>query len=254
MEAELAGIPHLKLPPGRLVAVLEAIKHTQPDRSLVAEEVCRLFPQKEPKSVVRGMALPAGTRLQLVRATDDAIALAPNGEGVFRSGLEAAEFVALAIRAAASTRFGVPPQLLENPAAIEFQISGLDKRKREPVARFISYLRFFRVRPAAWSAAGFRVLPGPNYRTPLTLRDGLALIRRALPKGRLLALDLVRTTLLANLWSRGTLATSFDVDDLLIRVYADSDPPIQLWKKAVRGIDELLIEGTSYGSLIVADE
>ncbi|MCI4327607.1 MAG: hypothetical protein L3K16_08275 [Thermoplasmata archaeon] len=254
MGETLAGIPHLKLPPAKLLNVLDAVKRAGPERPLVVADIRGLFPGMSEKSVIRGMALPAGTRLQLVRATDDTIVLAPNGGGAFLSRLSGADFVAFAIRATAITRYGIRPALLADPGGMEFEISGMGKRSREPIARFVSYLRFFQERRLAWSAAGFRVLPGPNYRTKLDLREGRSLIDEELPKGRLLSLDEARSALLRRLWKDGVLATSFDVDDLFAQLYSGDRPPIQLWKQAVRGIDELLIEGTSYGSLIVAQE
>lgn len=117
------GIPHLKLPPKRLLGVLEAVRAYQPDRDRVSEGIRSLFPGLSVQSVVRGMALPAATRLHLVRATSTEISLAPNGIGVTQAGLPPEVFLGLAIRTVAIRRFGLSLEEIRNPGLIGFNLA-----------------------------------------------------------------------------------------------------------------------------------
>jgi len=246
----LKVIPHLKLSPSKLVPVLSAVRRREPDREAVTAEILQLFPNKTAKSVVRGMALPAATRLQLVRTSASAIQLAPNGIGVVESGLVADQYVAIAVRGLAVSRFGIPLSHVEAPAMLKREAAGSDDSTRERASRFAGYLSHFPPYRALWERAGFQRLPGPPYKLAASLEEIRGLLVSSLPKEQLLSLDTARTLVLRNAWRTRWLATSFDVDDWFVAGSSSDPPVVQLWKQAARSIDELLHHGVSYGAVI----
>lgn len=253
MTDQLDGIPHLKLPPNRLIPVIEAVRDEQPDRSAVEARVMRSFPGKKTKSVFRGMVIPATTRLDLVRATSAELVLSPNGTGIFSAGLSPSDFIGLLLRAVAIRRFGLEERLACVPGVLRLESSGKEQSVRERALRFAAYLHHFSARPQAWQEAGFARLPGPDYAIEIPAQIGSRLIREVLPRQRLINLDLARRRLMERLWREKWLVTSFDVDALLIKLFRRKDSRVRLWRQSSRSIDEILIGGRSYGSLTVME-
>lgn len=244
-------IPHLKLRAHDLPRVLEAVGEYQPSRPAVSAAITRLFPEGvEEKSVVRGMAIPATTRLHLVRATDDAIELAPNGVGFRESGLPGDQFLAVSIRAVAARRFSIPPAFLQNLESLVFNAPARGLA-REPFLRFAGYLRQFPVLPAIWNASGFRHFPDGEWRCKLPRNVVRREVLTVVGPNEMATIDSVRTRLLRQLWSLGWLVTSFDIDDALVALAADADSSVRFWRAASRGLDELLMGGTPYRALTI---
>lgn|SRR2546428_2357637 len=244
-------VPHLKLSPSKVLPVIDVMAAEDTDRRTVSEALVKLFPGKSEKSVVRGMALPAMTRLHFVRTSEDTIRLAPNGIGVLEAGLPPAEFVGLSIRSLATQRLAIPLSFVENPVLMGREVAHLDKQTRERVGRFASYLEWFPAHRGVWKSRGFDVLPDASYRALADVRAIRGLFRTALPVESFLELDEARMALVRESWSRKWLVTSFDVDEWLLRDAASKRPVVYLWKQATRSLSELFHQGRSYGGLTV---
>lgn len=252
MKEWMSLIPHLKLPPGRLLEVLKAVSLNEPERRAVSRAILSQFPAgKSEKSVVRGMALPATTRLHLVRTDLETIRLAPNGVGVFRSGLVQGEYVGLVVRALAVRRLGIPPTLVENPATLKMEASRFTEQTRERIGRFTGYLERFPVHRGVWKSSGFALLPDTSYALRPDDRQIRNILRIALPRGAFVELDQARTLVLDQAWQQKWLATSFDADAWFLRDASSDTPVVYLWKQATRSLGEIFHQGRSYGGLTV---
>ncbi len=249
LRAELSSIPQLKLPPGKLLPVLTAVHLKGPERSPVVAAIQDLFPGKTAKSTVRGMALPTVTRLHLVRASETAISLAPNGFGVFESGLPPDDYLSIAVRAAGFARYRLPVDMLRDSSFLRGEASGPRTPITEPKARFAAMLKRFPVHPLGWEKYGFTVVDGAGFSLKVAGVKARKLVSAALPEGQLLPLDTARIRILREAWKHGWLATSFDVDRWMIALSTGSNPILQLWRQATRSLDELLIQGRSFGSV-----
>lgn len=82
-------IANLKLSGSRVLDVLESISVASPRRDNVKTSVMELFPEKDPKSVFRGMVVPSLTRLHLIRSENEGqiIKLSPNGKYIVRGNM-----------------------------------------------------------------------------------------------------------------------------------------------------------------------
>jgi hypothetical protein len=249
MISPFEAIPHLKLPPSKLLQVLAAIRDNEGSRDEATKAILELFPGKSAKSAVRGMAIPAVTRLQFARTREGAVVLAPNGLGVFSAGLPSQEFVAIAVRGVALERFGVPLRFLGNARGLKFESLSAPGTVRERASRFASYLSEFPLHPGLWKTHGFELFPDAQFELTPPLAATRALIRSALRSGGLWEIDAARKRVLSAAWHSHWLATALDVDRWFVRELSVSRPSITLWKQGFRSIDEIFERGVSYGGV-----
>lgn len=245
-----ALLPHLKLPPDRVIAVLKAVKDDGPERASVAERVLRLFGNKSEKSVFRGMALPAITRLHLARTSRAEVWLAPNGNGYFFLGDRGVRLIGLTIRRLGIDQFGLAASMLRSPNVFDRELEPANDSEAERGKRFRAYLIEFPYERERLRE--FARTPNGDLRLRLQKSEFRDLLAEAgLPHNTLMPLDEVRDSLLQRAWERGWLATSFDVDDWLVAEAQADRPAVQLWKKAERSIDEIFYGTASFGGVTV---
>ncbi len=81
------GVPVLKLPPDHLLDVLSALRDHEFDRDGFKDSVLAIFPDKDEKSVFRGMAIPSLRTLGLLIGFEQETHLSGDGALVAESGV-----------------------------------------------------------------------------------------------------------------------------------------------------------------------
>lgn len=248
----LRRIPHLKLPPHYLCEVLEAISRGQPSRTRVQSEVMELFPEKEIKSVFRGMVQPATVRLGFARSQPDCFCLAPNGKLVVSFEKEHNVPIRVCIADYATLELGLFAQAF---SVLDAALRKDDPSSYERSKRFGQYLESFCVSlpaaPRSPVAEQIRFLYGDGghalFAHPDRRKD---LIAEALPANKLVQMDDARWRILEHLKSCSVLASSYFVDAVLWEEARSGDSRVELWEGAVPAPTRLNRRGRSFEGLI----
>ncbi|MCK4444490.1 MAG: hypothetical protein KAW09_08100 [Thermoplasmata archaeon] len=254
--SRLDRLPYLKLPARYLISVLQIIRDYEPNRDRISKEIRDLlFPGKDIKSVVRGMALNDTRRLHLARSDGrEKVWLAPNGRFALADERFTTRRLSVVLRDYAVLQLGLFRQ--------DFDVASWPRRFKgtvnERAKRFRGLLEHFDVQLPSFTKAFDRRLDclfrvAPEYSHIIEEAKRRNLFESSLIPRRLYDLDSARWRIMEKLLAEGIEVSSFAVDRLIMLERRAGDSVLSLWEGATHDLSELLIDRKSYQGLILSE-
>ena len=250
----LHRIPGLKLPPSKLNGSLQSLVSAKNElRSEVIRLILRdVYPKFTIKRAFRALVAPALTRLHFARSEPPLFRMAPNAR-LWRlvSASTRPSYVAICLYDFARIKIGLNESLLPPNGSLREAARKSGPRLVDRVRGLEAMLRFYY--GSHPSNPDFEVIPDINVadvsRYVKNESELVALLSSLLPRGRIIGIDETRYLIMRDLHSRGTLASSFVVDEWL-KIAIDR-MNVTPFKSAYTRMDSLIINGLAFNAVAV---
>lgn len=248
------SIPVLKLPPDKVEPSVKAILTARKElREEVVTAIRRdvypdyaSYPDFE-KRIFRALIAPVLTRLHLARSEPPYFRPAPNARlwGAIGSESKAA-YLSAVLFDFALVKLQLEESLIAPKGSLREMARKYGKELVDRVRGLDAMLRFF-------AAEEMSTRGGVEFLTchqVIATPDITELIKRTLPKGRILGIDEARYLIMKGLLAQNKLATSFAIDEVLKT--AARQAHVTLLKSSYARIDSLLVGGIAFGAVSVS--